>query len=165
MQDQSVVSGFLQLGGPGRVAVTDLRKAAETLPLRKPRNGHKAQIAAEDLPAVKSLVVRQHDLVLVRAYFPDKGRASEGNAEAFALSDGIMNNAPVLSQHMSLRVDESPLPGKLRPGMFLNVRSVIAVRDKADLLRIALVRDGKPRRFRDPPHLLLGELRERHHRP
>ena len=138
--------------------VADLHRTAHALARPQLGNAHITDVPAEEAAAVQRRLIAEDDLIRARPDLLDIHGPAKGKAEAPALSDGVVDDAPVPTQDGARLVDEGAFAGRRR--VLHNIVRVAAIRHKADLLGIAFFRHGKSRLRRDLPNLRLGVLPE-----
>lgn len=156
------VSVLGDYGGCPFVLVPHFREGFERL--RDRRVFLEVELSDDHAGAFEVPVAAEHHLIGVFPYFGDEGRVSQGNAEAFALSDGIERVPFVLAEDFSFLVDE------IAAGYFgLQCRDtafeeapVVVVRDKADFVALGLAGEFKEAPFlRHFPDFRFPEMTER----
>ncbi len=105
----------------------------------------------------------ENDFIRFRPDFQDEHRLPEGIAEAFPLSDSIMNNASVTADYFTGRIYE--IAGHIRMiSVRTDKRSIVMIGNKADLLAVRLMRHRKAGFFGDPPDLIFFIFPDGHQR-
>src|SRR5262249_48248796 len=90
----------------------------------------------------------------------DVERRADGNAEATPLANGKMNNAGMIAQHFTVKVDDFAGLGRtwLQPFDYVGV---VTGRNEADVLAVVLVGNCESETARELTGLWLGSLAER----
>ena len=110
------------------------------------------------------ILEREHDLVGLRAQLVHEQAALRGHAQPLALTDRVAVDALVLPEHIALLVDK--IARRAGRAVALEPAVHIAVRDKADVHAVRLVRDRKAYLARVFAHLVLARApAEREHAP
>src|SRR5215469_3247076 len=108
------------------------------------------------------LVAADHHLLLRSADLDNVQRGSGGDTEPLALANGEVMNAGMLADDFSVRSDKFPGGIGKRLSLFCQVSIdetlIVSARDKADLLRIRLLRQRQTMPARKLTHLRLRHI-------
>jgi hypothetical protein len=118
--------------------IADFAEAEELFPFCQILYAHKGRTAAEDLSGQKAVPVC-HDHFISSGIDPfHVGGLSQRKAKALSLADGIMDDALMPSQDLSLFIREVSISRDLSFVLFLDKVRIGPLRYKADLLGIGL---------------------------
>ena len=102
--------------------------------------GQQVQVFAPDPVGHQVRTVRQDDRVVLGADLRNEESVTGGDIQTPSLADGVVVNALVLTQNLSLSVHK--VPGRGRGAVGIQPGGVVPVRDEADLHAVGLVRHG-----------------------
>ena len=103
--------------------------------------------------------ITQHHLVILRVDLDDINRGADADAKVLALTDGVVRDTLMLSEHLA--VDRDEIAGGHGAAFFLDEGGIVAVGHKADILTVGLVGIDKAVLRRDTAHLVLAQSTER----
>ena len=126
-------------------------------------NGHPVQPAAAKGIGEHLAGTADDHLVGLRAYLSHEHRVTHGEPQALALAHGVVGDALVAAQDISVQVHKIPRR-KLLIRIFINKFRVVIIRDKADLLAVRLGRHLQGNLLCQLTDLLLGVGAHRHQR-
>ena len=166
------------------MVIADFCPCAELFAGSHAGDGEKIHIAHIYDSAEQSRLVGENNFICAGPDLFDIDGPSQGYSQAFALSDGVMRDALVCTQHISCLVYKIPGTGymKERRGggitrafrgagrslrifftcVILDEIGVMAVGHKADFLGIGLVSHGKRGLLRNLPNLVFGVAAQGH---
>ena len=113
-------------------------------------------VCGRNLTSKEIFIVTKHDLVLRAADIRHEGRLCEGDAETFALTDRIMQDAAVRAEHIAVPIHKIAGRGSIACSCDI-VNIVIGLVNKADLLTVLFVRIAQVTFSGELPRILFGK--------
>ena len=157
-EERRSVPGLPECSRCRRVAVAELGTAPDRC--IQTVSGNQVQPGQRYGRRVQPVVRGQYNAAADRILGGNKHGSAQRDTQSLALSHGVVQNAPVLSQYVTGFIHI--IAGQIGQTEHTCQKCrVISVRNKADVLTVALVRRDKPLACGNFPHLPLGQTAKR----